>query len=208
MNEEDSRSWVASYVSRETLAAFDLYAQLLQKWQKAINLVSRNTVHQVYSRHIADSLQVFHARPETGSRWLDMGSGAGFPGLVCAIAAKDLQRPMKFTLIESDQRKASFLREVARCTETEVDVLAVRIEAAPPQNAEIISARALAPLRKLCELSHPHLAPGGIALFPKGRNHAVEQLDADREWKMSREIIPGDLDPESVVYRIGELARV
>lgn len=208
MTEDDARAWIASHVSRETYDAFESYAALVKKWQRAINLVSRGTLEQLFLRHIADSLQVFLNRPTNSGHWLDIGSGAGFPGMICAIAAKDHAPNLTFSFIESDQRKASFLREVSRQTETKTNILPVRIESAPPQHADVVSARALAPLAQLCDLAHPHLAPGGTALFPKGRNHAVEQQDTDRVWKMHREIIPSELDPESVIYKIGELARV
>lgn len=208
MIEEEARAWVAQHVSRETLVDFDAYATLLRKWQRAINLVSRNTLDTVYERHIADSLQVFQARDRSEGRWLDIGSGAGFPGLICATVAMREAPDLTFALIESDQRKTAFLREVVRALELKVDIIAARIEDTPPQGADIVSARALAPLTKLCELCQPHLSADGIALFPKGRNHGVEQTDADRVWRMHREIIPSRLDPDSVIYRIGELARV
>ena len=208
MTEDDAKSWVVARVSRETAAALEDYARLVQKWQRAINLVAPSTLDQIYSRHIADSLQILDLRSDDIGRWVDFGSGAGFPGLVCAIAAKDHAPNLTFTLVESDQRKASFLREVARTTETKIDILVARIEDIPQQNAQIISARALASLAKLCEFSKPHMANDGIALFPKGRNHAAEQADADARWTMNREVLPSKTDPTSVIYRIGDLTRV
>ena len=208
MTEDEAKSWVAAHVSRETTAALETYSRLTQKWQRAINLVATSTLDQIYSRHIVDSLQLLGLRRGDVGHWADFGSGAGFPGLVCAIAAKDHAPELTFTLIESDQRKASFLREVARTVDRNVNILVTRIEDAPPQNAQIISARALASLAKLCEFSKPHMAKNGIALFPKGRNHAAEQADADAHWTMNREIIPSKTDPSSVIYRIGELTRV
>ena len=208
MTEEDARAWVADRVSRETFADFDEYSKLVKKWQRTINLISGSTVDHIYARHIADSLQLFDLRSVDAGHWVDLGSGAGFPGLVCAMTAKDQAPGLTFTLVESDQRKASFLREVARVTNTQVDIRVTRIEDTPPQNAQIISARALASLEKLCELSKPHMAKGGIALFPKGRNHAAEHADADARWTMSRETIESKTDLSSVIYRIGELNRV
>ena len=208
MTEEEAISWVAARVSRETTASLETYCRLIQKWQRAINLVAPSTLALMYSRHIVDSLQLLDLRGTDLGHWVDFGSGAGFPGLVCAIAAKEQAPGLTFTLIESDQRKASFLREVARTVDVSIDILVTRIEDTPPQNAQIISARALASLAKLCEFSKPHMAKNGIALFPKGRNHAAEQADADARWTMNREIVPSKTDPSSVIYRIGELTRV
>jgi len=208
MTEAEARAWVATHVSRETLAKFATYAQLIAKWQRAINLVSPTTIDQIFARHIADSLQVFTVRPTNQGLWLDIGSGAGFPGLVCAVAAQDVAPQLVFRLIESDKRKAGFLREAARQLSVSVDVLTTRIEETNPQYAQIISARALAPLSKLCELSAPHLEPDGTALFQKGRSHEKEQRAADQVWMMTREILPSKTEPDAVIYRIGNLRRV
>lgn len=208
MTEEEAKAWIASHVSRETLEALDTYAALVQKWQRAINLVSKSSLNALYSRHMADSLQVFHAARQTTGTWLDIGSGGGFPGLVCAIAAKEAAPELSFVFIESDGRKASFLRDVSRNLDLGVTIHAERIEAVPNQEATVLSARALAPLVTLCELGHRHLAPDGIAIFPKGRNHAVEQAELDLVWKMQREILPSQTDPHAVIYRIGGLSRV
>lgn len=208
MTEDEAYAWVAQSVSRETLSRMEAYVALLQKWQRAINLVSPTTLDHMFSRHIADSLQIFALAPVETGKWVDIGSGGGFPGMVCAIVAKEAAPGLHFTFIESDQRKAAFLRDVARHLDLGATILASRIEAAPPQAANILSARALAPLVALCDLAHPHLADHGVALFLKGRNHAVEQAAADLVWKMDRDIVPSKLDPDAVIYRIGELVRV
>ncbi|MEM9318688.1 MAG: 16S rRNA (guanine(527)-N(7))-methyltransferase RsmG [Pseudomonadota bacterium] len=208
MNEADARAWVSQRVSRETLDRFELFAQVLRKWQRSINLVSGSTLPTIYARHIADSLQIFEEKPYESGYWVDFGSGAGLPGLICAAAARGHAPGLSFTLIESDQRKSSFLREASRIMDTPVTILTQRIEATAPQNARIISARALASLDTLCELSHRHLAPDGEMLFLKGEHHAAEQIAADRNWQMKRRIIPSKTDPRAAIYRIGALARV
>ena len=209
MTEDDARSWVAARVSRETVAALEDYVRLVP--EMAAGDQPRRAQHtgpNIRPPHRRFASTFDDLRIEDMGHWVDFGSGAGFPGLVCAIAAKDHAPGLTFTLIESDQRKASFLREVARTTGVKVKILVTRIEDAPPQNAQIISARALAPLAKLCEFSKPHMANDGIALFPKGRNHVAEQADADAGWTMNRDIWPSRTDPSSVIYRIGDLTRV
>ncbi|MEM1272559.1 MAG: 16S rRNA (guanine(527)-N(7))-methyltransferase RsmG [Pseudomonadota bacterium] len=208
MNEAEAYDWVAGRVSRETLKRLDLYANTVKKWQKAINLVGSDTLSSIFNRHIMDSLQILELSRAAPSRWVDLGSGGGFPGLVCAIVGPERFPACAFTLIESDQRKATFLSEAARITEAEATVLNARIENCPPQNADIVSARALAPLDQLCALASPHLASAGCALFLKGRNHKEEQAAADRNWKMNRELFLSKTNRDAVIYRIGELSRV
>ena len=150
-------------------AELDIYATLLRRWQPKINLVSSATLDEVWLRHFADSAQVLAAAPRI-SRWADMGSGAGFPGLVTALLLKSAPGAMVH-LIESDQRKASFLRAVSRETEAPAIIHAERIEAALPKLAgqiDGVSARALAPLPRLLELAEKPLTAGGIGVFLKG----------------------------------------
>lgn len=208
MNDPAGRAKVAQRVSRETLHAFDAYLALLEKWQRKINLVATPTLSDAWTRHVQDSLQVFDNRPHHRGHWVDLGSGGGFPGLICAIAARDQAPDLRFSVMESDARKCAFLSEVARTTETPVTILNTRIETARPQNAQIISARALAPLTKLCDFAVRHLASGGRAVFLKGRTHTAEQIEADRIWRMDRSIVPSETDPEAAIYIIGDLARV
>ncbi|MBF9035940.1 16S rRNA (guanine(527)-N(7))-methyltransferase RsmG [Rhodobacterales bacterium HKCCE2091] len=208
MTEDEARAYVAANVSRETLTKLEIYAVQLAKWQPAINLVAPSTLAEAWSRHIADSFQVFPLRHVDSGLWLDIGSGAGFPGLVCAMAAAELAPGLRFTFIESDLRKCGFIRETARLAGLEVGILTRRIEDAPPQNADIVSARALAPLPRLLGLVDRHLSDGGIALLPKGKSHRAEEIDADAIWQMKRESFASKTDPEAVIYRIGDLARV
>ena len=203
----DSADFAAAFgVSRETLGRLETYVQLLQTWQKTINLIAPSTLPDVWHRHVADSAQVWTAwrqvpmpasgdgdaqdqsPHQAGLHWLDLGSGAGFPGLVVGILSLDVglrgSGPpfSRLTLIESDQRKAAFLREVVRSTGLRdgmtVDIVAGRVES--PANhlkvgqVDVVSARALAPLPKLLDWSLPYFGPATTGLFLKGREAAAE----------------------------------
>lgn len=195
-------------VSRETLERLRIYEALLRKWNPAINLVSKSTLDQVWSRHFLDSAQIFDLADPSARTWADLGSGGGFPGLVVAILAAGRGRELGMTLVESDTRKAAFLMTVAREAGLTVAVKSERIEALSPLGADILSARALAPLVKLLEFSERHLRPGGQALFPKGANHAEELRQALETWSFSYDTIPSATDPDAVVYSLREIRRV
>jgi 16S rRNA (guanine527-N7)-methyltransferase len=206
VTEAEARARIGADVSRETLERLDLYHALLLKWQKTVNLVARTTVSEAWSRHFLDSVQVFAAAPVHSGPWLDIGSGGGFPGLVCAIVAHEKAPDLTFTLVDSDVRKCSFLREVARQTGISVTVTTARVEVLPPQDAAIISARALAPLPQLLDWAAPHLGPGGTCLFQKGANHGEELESAAAHWQMEVEILPSVTARDSVILRIRNLA--
>lgn len=195
-------------VSRETRERLQVYFELLKKWNPRINLVSKSTLSQAVERHFQDSLQVIGLQDQTSGHWVDLGSGGGFPGLVAAIAAKDDAPDMKFTLIESDQRKCAFLRTVLRETDTKANVITQRIEAVDPQEANVLSARALAELPKLLEFTRRHRLPNGVALFPKGASWEKEVQKAQESWSFKMEVHTSKLSPDSVVLKIGEIARV
>ncbi len=195
-------------VSRETLERLGLYEALLRKWNPAINLVSRTTLDAVWDRHFRDSVQVFDLAPKTARHWADLGSGGGFPGLVAAILAADEAPEMTFTLVESDGRKAAFLQAVARETGVAVAVRAERIEEAPPLSADIVTARALAPLARLLGLADRHMATGGTAMFPKGANFRDEVQQALESWRFSYQTMPSVTEPGAVVLAIGGISRV
>lgn len=171
----------------ETLERFAIYEALLLKWQRTINLVSPSTLPEIWTRHFADSLQVCAAAP-AARRWLDLGSGAGFPGLVTAIRLAG-ERGAKVHLIESDQRKCAFLRAVSRETDAGAIVHCGRIEAVVPQLAvdiEAVSARALAPLPQLVAYAEPFLRKGAIGVFSKGANAQLEltQVEAAGTYQL------------------------
>ncbi len=166
-------------VSRETLERLQAYAALLEKWTAAINLVGAADRGQIWSRHILDSLRLLPLIPAGTARGIDLGSGAGLPGLVLAIATG-----IPFDLIESDRRKAAFLQEAARIAAAPVKVHCTRIEAVPLPPAPLVTARALARLDALLALAAPLLAPDGTALFPKGARAGEELEQARRTWRM------------------------
>ncbi|MGL5010071.1 MAG: 16S rRNA (guanine(527)-N(7))-methyltransferase RsmG [Paracoccaceae bacterium] len=161
-------------VSRETQARLETLAALVHKWNSAVNLVAKSTLDDIKARHIDDSLQILQYAPPDPSHWVDLGSGGGFPGLVVAAALATTAPRCNVTLIEADGRKSVFLREAARTMGLHVTVITNRIEAVEPQGADVISARALAPLPALCGLISRHLLPSGTAVLLKGRTHDEE----------------------------------
>lgn len=191
-----------------TVQRLDMLVALLRKWSPKINLVAPSTLPEVWTRHVLDSGQVFDLAPEGTRDWADLGSGGGFPGLVVAILAAERTPQMQVTLVESDQRKAAFLRTVSRETSVSVTVLAERAEALPCLYADVVSARALAPLPKLLELAEQHLKPGGVALFPKGATHRDELRDALAMWSFTVQNHPSESHPDAALLRIGDIARV
>ena len=195
-------------VSRETFDRLAHYADLLQKWNPRINLVAKSTLPNLWSRHFVDSLQVFRALDGVAPLWADLGSGGGFPGLVIAISAQDRGEPKNVSLVESDQRKAAFLRTVIRETGISASVIAERIEKTAPLGANIISARALADLSKLFELSHRHLAPDGQCFFQKGKNWRSEVQSAREAWQFSYDALPSTTESDAVILKIKGLSRV
>jgi len=193
-------------VSRETLARLEIFAALLEKWNPRINLVSRNSLPDLWTRHIADSVQVFRCVTPHG-HWLDIGSGGGFPGIIIAILAVESAPGLRVTLIESDQRKSAFLRTAARETGANCQVIAKRIEAVEPQQADILSARALADLDTLLGFAERHLKPEGVALFPKGATWEKECAAARQRWNFNAEPITSKTDPDAVILKIEGVSR-
>lgn len=194
-------------VSRETLDRLHRFQDLLIKWNARINLVSRSTIDDAWSRHILDSAQIFELAGDKPRHWLDFGSGAGFPALVCALLAQELSPETQFTLVESDNRKSAFLTTAIRETGARAKVIAKRIEDLPPQNADVISARAVAALPQLLDYANPHLAPDGNCLFPKGARFR-EEIDAARgHWCFSHEEIASITDPQAVILKLGNIER-
>jgi 16S rRNA (guanine527-N7)-methyltransferase len=198
----------ASDVSRETLARLDSYAALLEKWNPSINLVSKSTLPELWTRHFLDSAQILELAPEEAKSWVDLGTGGGFPGMIVAILAAGSRPGLRVTCVESDLRKATFLRTVAREAGIAAEVIARRIEEVPPLGADVVSARALAPLADLLAHAHRHLKPGGVALFPKGASHAEEVARALETWSFRLDTYPSKTDPEAIVLKLGDIRRV
>jgi 16S rRNA (guanine527-N7)-methyltransferase len=190
------------FVSRETIDRLKIYADLLTKWNPHINLVSGSTIKSLWSRHIEDSAQIFTLVPEAGGSWVDLGSGGGFPGLVIAILAQGSDSNLQVTLVESDVRKATFLRTVIRECKLSVRVLTGRIEALPSLQADIISARALAELPQLLKFADLHLRPNGTALFQKGARWQKELAAVDKSWSFQLDRFTSVTEPEAVILRM------
>ncbi len=189
-------------VSCETVERLQVYLDLLARWQPTINLVGTATLADPWRRHILDCGQLWGLWPEGGRRLVDLGSGAGLPGLVLGI----LGAP-EVHLIESDRRKAAFLREAARATASPATVHACRIEAAPGLAADVLSSRALAPLDELLALGRPFIGPSTLCLFPKGRNAPAELALAREHWRMQAELLPSLSDRDGTILALREVAR-
>lgn len=210
MPSDTARATVASYaafIARPADAvAQDLesYAQLLAKWQSVQNLVSRETMPALWTRHIADSLQILRRLLPGDRRFLDLGSGGGLPAVPLAIARKGA-RDLRLVLLEANGRKVSFLRTVARELALPVEVVEGRIEAydsretAPPN---VITSRALADLPALCRLASPHFGPDTRAIFHKGRDFGEELKRAHSEWTLDVVAWPSDTSSGSALLEI------
>jgi len=190
-------------VSRETQEVLHHFASLLLRWNRTINLISRSDEQHVWTRHIDDSLQLIPLMKPLPSRAIDLGTGAGFPGLVLALATG-----VHFDLIEADQRKCAFLREAARVTGAPVQIHPVRIETATLPPAPLVCARALAPIPRLLEMAAPLLTAGGQCLFLKGANAGAELTHAGAEWQMQVDRIGSRTDPRAFILRICNPTRV
>jgi 16S rRNA (guanine527-N7)-methyltransferase len=198
----------APQISALATERLQIFVGLLAKWNAAINLVSPASLAEVWTRHVADSAQVLDVASIRRARWLDMGSGAGFPGIVIALITADTPNPVEMTLVESDRRKAAFLSTVSRETGVPMIIQAARIEAVAPQNADTVSARALAPLVRLCSFAERHLAPHGAALFLKGGHYDAEIAEARRTWSFALDVRRSSTDPAGVVLIMKDLRRV
>lgn len=184
-------------VSRETTERLDVLAEELARWQQAKNLVSTATLDELWVRHIEDSAQIFQFG-QGKPRWLDLGSGGGFPGLVLGILLREVEGG-HIHLVESNARKCAFLRHVARLTGSPVTVHVARIEAVMDRFVavtDVVTARALAALPQLIEWTHPLLKSGGIGIFPKGQHLERELTETAKYWSIEAQIEPSKTDPE------------
>jgi 16S rRNA (guanine527-N7)-methyltransferase len=194
-------------VSRETLARLDAFVPLLLKWQRAVQLVAPSTLPNLWTRHIADSLQLLDLAYDAKT-WVDLGTGGGFPGLVLAIArAKEPGWVMH--LVESDARKAAFLREAARVTGASAKVHAERIESAAKRlgKVDVVTARALAPLPRLVELAAPLLEQGATGIFLKTQYVGEELTETTKSWTIDSTVVPSVTDSRGRIVVIKSVAR-
>lgn len=197
-------------VSRETIQRFVTFNKLLRSWQSKTNLVSNSTLDAFWERHVADSLQVF-ALATSSLNWIDLGSGGGFPGLIIAMLV-DQTYPDKsghVALVESIGKKCAFLRRVSIETGTPVTIHQARIESVSEQisQADVITARALAPISKLLDLVGDQLIPGKRALFHKGREYRQELEDCRGKWRFDLVVHPSRIDGDSVILEISSAER-
>jgi len=190
-------------VSRETLERLKIYVELLLKWQRAINLIGPGTIADVWGRHVLDCGQLMPHIPKDKAPIVDIGSGAGLPGLILAImGVPDVK------LVEADSRKCSFLREAARVTKTPVEIVESRVEHLEDMAAGVITARALAPLTKLIELSQTVSTSDTIYLFLKGKDLKNELAHLKYNWKMKLEVHPSVTNPDGTILKMESIARV
>jgi 16S rRNA (guanine527-N7)-methyltransferase len=185
-------------VSRETTARLDRFVALLLDWQRRVNLIAPSTEPVLWTRHIADSLQLLPLAPG-GRIWADFGSGAGFPGMVLACALAETPGARVY-LVESNTRKAAFLREAVQVTEAPAVVRGEAVQhfvRAVPEPIEIVTARALAPLPDLLTTASPLLIKGATGLFPKGQAVEAELTEAAKYWRIKADLVPSRTDPNS-----------
>ena len=220
-----SAAFAATFgVSRETLARLNLYESLLREWQKHINLVANGTLDAVWHRHFADSAQLARLIPAEARTIVDLGSGAGFPGLVLAIMRAGEHQvaaghgppawgpdsmPKRVVLIESDHRKAAFMREVARQVGVAVEILSIRIETLETQSklapVDVVCARALAPLDRLLGLAVPLFGDDTVGLFLKGQGAQAEVDVARRQWSFDVTLVPSVTAADAGIAAIRKL---
>jgi 16S rRNA (guanine527-N7)-methyltransferase len=189
-------------VSRETEERLSLFVALLLKWNPVINLISRKDEAQIRQRHVNDALQLMKLLPPDLTEAVDLGSGAGFPGLICAIATG-----VHFHLIESDHRKSAFLIEAARVTGAAATIHNARIESVVLPPVRVVTARALAPLVDLIGLAQPFLTTDGVLIAPKGGNVEQELMAARAKWDMQVRSVPSATHPTATILTISEARR-
>jgi 16S rRNA (guanine527-N7)-methyltransferase len=191
-------------VSRETRDQLEAMVHTLGRWQKAVNLIGKATLEDIWVRHILDSAQLVPLIPRSAKTLADLGSGGGFPGLVLAALRPELE----VTLIESDARKGAFLAEAGRrmSLKKQPKVVISRLETAPPAKADVLTARALAPLDQLLAWAAPHRGDTAICLFHKGKSWQAEVATAKRNWDFEAQPFSSVTDRESVLLRISQFS--
>ena len=190
-------------VSRETLARLKKFVDLLLKWQRSINLIGPGTVDDVWARHVLDCGQLVRHLPDSPGSVLDVGSGAGLPGIILAILGVPNVR-----MIESDAKKCVFLREAARISEMAVEIVEARAEQVACGPADIVTARAVAPLTRLLELTEPYIKTNTICLFFKGINYKSELKELENNWNMQMETHQSLTQSGSIILQMASVTRV
>jgi 16S rRNA (guanine527-N7)-methyltransferase len=204
LSADKARALALFPVSRETQNRLDLLVETLLRWQDRLNLIANSTVGEIWTRHVADSLQLLPLAPQART-WVDLGSGGGFPGMVIACALAEEAAGTRVHLVESNRKKAAFLREAVRATGTPAVVHAIRAEKFGESCAEpidAVTARALAPLKTLCDQAFPFISRGAIGLFPKGQDVDVELTEAAKYWRLEASKVPSKTSPEGSIVLI------
>nr|WP_283094794.1 16S rRNA (guanine(527)-N(7))-methyltransferase RsmG [Loktanella sp. SALINAS62] len=183
------------------------FSDLLIKWNRTINLVSKSQINDLKTRHVDDSLQLLPHIPSDAKVLTDIGSGGGFPGIVLAIAKAETQPSLHFQLIESDQRKAAFLRTAVCTLSLNATVFCERIEQTTAEPADCMTARALAPLSNLLAFASGLMVPEGTAILPKGRHFETELEDAQKAWHFRHQIYPSLTDSDGQVIVVKDIRR-
>ena len=194
-------------VSRETFEALKMFESLVRRWNPAVNLISKSSVPVLWDRHIVDSAQLLNFLPPGARHWADLGAGGGFPGIVIAVLARETSPELRVTLVEADSRKATFLRQAAQALELEVSVINDRIESLPSLQADVVSARALAPLADLLRFAEHHLRKGGISILPKGARYSEELTAALQKWNFDVETHPSLSEAGAAILIIRNIER-
>ena len=189
-------------VSRETLNNFCEYENLLRKWNKKINLVSKKTLVDIWDRHFLDSAQIVNHVDASEKRWVDVGAGAGFPGLVVALLLRERKIDCDVVLVEKNAKKVFFLNEVIRKLNLKVKVVNNRVDCIEPLNADILTARAFSELIELIELAYRHRKERGICLFLKGENYRSELDKTLNYWFIDYDVF------DSLSNSFGKIIRV
>ena len=197
--------WKTLNVSRETLEELEEYKESLLLWNRKINLISEKSSKNIWGRHLLDSAQIFKHLKASDRNILDMGAGGGLPGLVLGLVAKKKYPNLKVTLVESDRRKCVFLKEVVRAHKLNSVVLSERVELLPAQTSDVVTARAMAPLKTLLDYASPHLSDGGICVFLKGVNYKKEIDEALAFWRFNISVDASITNVGSAVLKITDL---
>ena len=192
-------------VSRETLNYFYEYKTLLSKWNEKINLVSKHTLEDIWQRHFLDSGQIVTKVEASGKRWVDVGSGAGFPGLVVALLLRDRKVDCDLVLVEKNPKKGFFLNEVIRKLNLSVEVVNDNIDTLEPLNADILTARAFSELNNLIEIAFRHRKKEGICLFLKGENYRIELDKTLNYWFFDYDIVDSLSSSSGKIIRVKKI---
>ena len=189
-------------VSRETCENMHFYYSFLFHWNQKINLVSRKSIDSSWPRHFLDSAQLWFSLPKGVKSWLDFGSGAGFPGLVISIIAKELKPDLRVILVEKNQKKGIFLEQVVKKLSLNAKVICSRIEEIEPQKVDVISARAVGRLKSLIEVAYMHKNDRTISFFPKGKKYKGELEESSQDWIFEVRQITNLFEKDSPILEI------